>query len=106
MEYHQTISSLSQPDLQTPITCQSISMQIAVQNDGVKYIAKRTKDAVEKFSVDLRYETALKELNELSRSGKITAAERNIKREEILIQQMIKEFYEEGIVIIDGRKNK
>ena len=72
----------------------------------MKYIAKRTKDAVKKFSADLRYESALKELNELSRSGKISAVERNVKREEILIQQMVQEFYEGGILVIDGRKNK
>lgn len=103
---HNIVSSLSQSDLETPILKQNVPVMIAVQNDGVKYIAVRSKDSVSGFYPDFYYESALEELNKQSRSGKITPTERMKKREEIMIQCMLDEFYEKGMVIIDGRKSK
>lgn len=103
---HNIVSSLSQSDLETPILKQNVPVMIAVQNDGVKYIAVRSKDSVSGFYPDFYYESALEELNKQSRSGKITPTERMKKREEIMIQCMLDEFYEKGMVIIDGRKRK
>ena len=102
---HNIISSLSEWDLLTPITNHNIELQIAVQNDGVKYIAKKTKNAHTGFSPDVQYANELQELNELSRHGKITPIERNRQREEIIVEQMLNEFYGEGMIISDG-KNK
>lgn len=101
---HNIISSLSQTDLMTPILCQNVPVMIAAQNNGVKYIAKRTKDAVQDFFPDFYYESELEELNKLSRSGKITPAERMQKREKILTELMIDEFYGGKVQMIDGRK--
>lgn len=103
---HNIVSSLSESDLVTPIIYQNVPIMIAVQNDGVKYIAKRTKDAVEGFYPDFYYESALEELNKLSRSGKITPTERMRRREQIVIENMLDEFYGEGMVVLNGRKNK
>lgn len=79
-------------------------MQIAVQNDGVKYIAIRTKEAEEGFYPDFYFEDALADLNKESRTGKITPAERALKREQIIVEQILKEFYQKGVVVVDGRK--
>lgn len=103
---HNIISSLSESDLITPVINPNIPVQIAVQNDGVKYIVIRTKDSIKKFYPDFYYEDALEELNEMSRGGKITANERIAEREKIIINELLKEFYEEGILIQDGRKHK
>ena len=100
---HNIISSLSEADLTTPILYQNIPVQIAVQNDGMKYIAKRTKDADIDFYPDFYFEEELEDLNKLSRSGKITPVERSARREEIIIESILKEFYGEGVVAIDGR---
>lgn len=103
---HNIISSLSEADLMTPIIYQNIPLMIAAQNNGVKYIARRTKDAVSNFYPDFYFENVLAELNRLSRSGTITLAERMKKREELIIVAMLEEFYGDGMVIIDGRKSR
>lgn len=100
---HNTDSSLSLTDLETPILCDNIPIQIAVRNDGVIYIAERKKMAPDDYLPDVYFENELRELNKKSRDGKITPAERMKERENILIDSIIKEFYG-GIKIIDGRK--
>lgn len=100
---HNRISSLSEADLITAATTKNIKIIIAVQNDGVIYYAKKTKDAPKDFWPDDYFEEELKELNLSLRNGKITAAERGRKREEIIIKSFLKEFFE-GMVIIDGKR--
>ena len=90
----------------TPIINQNIVMQIAVQNDGVKYIAQRMKDVPEGYYADFYFEEELENLNKLSRDGKITPIERIYKREEIIVEGLIREFYGGEVMVLDGRKNK
>lgn len=103
---HNVVSSLSESDLTTPVVCKNVPVQIAVQNDGVKYIAQRTKDPVAKFYPDIYYESALADLNKMSRSGKINAIERLYERERIVIEQLLTEFYEKGMEIDNGKNAK
>lgn len=98
---HNIVSSLSEADLMTLIIYQNVSLMIAAQNNGIKYMVRRTKDAVS----DFYFENILAELKRLSRSGTITPAERMKKREELIISAMLEEFYEDGMVIIDGKKS-
>ena len=100
---HNTDSSLSQTDLETPILCKNIPIQIAVTNDGVKYIARRKKMAPAGYYPDRYYSKELEKLNERSRNGEITPIERMNERERIIIECLIKEFYG-GVEIIDGRE--
>ena len=100
---HNTDSSLSQTDLETPILCENIPIQIAVRNDGVKYVAKRKKLAPDGYYPDFYFESKLKDINEKSRNGELTAIERMREREKIIINALTEEFYE-GIEILDGRK--
>ena len=103
---HNIISSLSEADLTTPIINQNIVMQVAVQNDGVKYIAQRMKDVPEGYYADFYFEEELENLNKLSRDGKITPIERIYRREEIIVEGLIREFYGGKVMVLDGRKNK
>lgn len=99
---HTIKSSLSETDLITPLTFANIPVMIAVQNDGVIYYAKKIKDAPKGFWADEYFADALKTLNEDSRNGIITPAERSRKREGIVIRGLLEEFYE-GMVVIDGK---
>lgn len=101
---HNVVSSLSEADLTTPVTTPNITMQIAVQNNGVKYIAERTEDAIKGYYPDFYYEKELEPLNKLYRDGKITIAERMIQREQIITECLIRDFYKKGVVVIDGSK--
>lgn len=103
---HNITSSLSQADLMTSATQQNVPVMIAVQNNGVKYYVERTKDAVDIGYPDIYYENELKELNEKSRSGRITPTERMQQREQIIIDCLYRDFFEKGMVIVDGRKIK
>lgn len=100
---HNTDSTHSETDLTTPILQKNIPIHIAVRNDGVKYIAIRTKEPPVKFDPDERYKEELKEINIKSKNKEINSNERTRKREETIIDCILKEFYGE-IIIDDGRK--
>lgn len=100
---HNTDNSFSLTDLETPITCKNIPIQIAVRNDGVKYIAIRKKMAPEGYYPDIYFRKQLESLNMEARKGDITPAERMRKREKLLTQLILEEFYG-GIITLDGRK--
>lgn len=102
---HNFESSLSEADLITPATIENIPIQIAVQNDGVKYIAIRRGPVTENLYTDERYKDALKELNALSRQGLISPAERTHERERIVVECMLKEFFDDEEVMINGKRD-
>lgn len=103
---HNITSSLSASDLITPVIYRNVPVQVAVQNDGVKYIAKRTKDADPNFYPDFYYESELEDLNKMSRNGNITPTERLMTREKIIVESLLKDFYEEGEMVIGRRAKK
>lgn len=90
---HNYVSSLSETDLTTPVRCKNILYMVAVQNDGVAYVAHRVNDAVQDFYPDFYFDKELEELNQKSRNGIITPVERMQEREKIIIQNLIKTFY-------------
>lgn len=90
---HNYVSSLSETDLTTPVLCQNIPIMIAVQNDGVSYVARRIKDSIKGYYPDFYFEEELKELNKKSRNGMISPTERMKERETIIIQNLVKTFY-------------
>ena len=95
MHNHNIVSSLSLTDLETVITTENLPIMIAVQNDGVKYIAERKERAVIGYYADIYYEDELKELNQRSRNGKISPSERIFERERIITAAIIDEFFAE-----------
>lgn len=100
---HNIVSSLSESDLITAATTDSIPVMVAVQNDGVIYYAKKIKDVPDDFWPDEYFEKDLQQLQEDIRNGIITPAERAAKREEIIVRRMLEEFFD-GMVVIDGKK--
>jgi len=100
---HNIISSLSETDLMTPITTKNIPVVFGVQNDGVIYYAKKTKNVPKGFWQDDYFSNELKPLNDAVKNGTISMAERNSKREEIIIQSLLKEFYD-AMVVINGKR--
>lgn len=100
---HNTDTSFSQTDLETPIYAKNIPVQIAVTNEGVKYVARRIKNIPENYIPDEYFAKELEELNRKSRANEITPVERMIEREKIITELLINEFYGR-IEIIDGRK--
>ena len=100
---HNWVSSLSEADLVTAATTKNIKAVIAVQNDGVIYYAKKTKNTPGDFYPDDYFSEALNPLRQALKDGTISVAERSKRREEIIIKCMLEEFFD-GMVIIDGKR--
>ena len=71
----------------------------AIRNDGVKYFIKKRKAMTNVAIPDVLYLDDMKELNNQSRSGKITAGERTFLRETILTRNMIRDYGE--VIVLD-----
>lgn len=100
---HNIISSLSVEDLTTAAQAKNVPVMIAVQNDGVTYGVTRKGEPMKgSFFAEERYKEEIKELEDLRNSGFISRMEYGLRKEEIIIQSMIKEFY--GFMeVYDGR---
>lgn len=102
---HNISSGLSETDMTTLLKTKNIPVMIAVRNDAVKYIAERNCDVLKGVWFDELYKKELEELNTLSRNGKITAEERSIQREQIIVECLLRDYTRgKGSVEIDGRK--
>lgn len=101
---HNTDGSFSETDMRTLLTNKNINTMIAVRNDAVMYVAE-SDDVLEEYFYDDMYQNDLKTLNEDVRNGKISYAERSIKREEIIVDCLLRDYTKAGEMIeIDGRK--
>lgn len=96
---HPTDGFLSIGDLQTLFTQPNIEIMAAIRNDGVKYVIKKRKAMPNVAIPDVLYLDDMKELNNQSRSGKITAGERTFLRETILTRNMIRDYGE--VIVLD-----
>lgn len=100
---HNTDTSFSESDLRTLLTTENVPMMVAVRNDGVIYIVERKGKRLKSGWFDDLYEKDLKSLNEQSRQGIISGEERSIRREIMIVENLIRD-YTKGLVKIDGRK--
>ena len=100
---HITASGFSETDMTTLLKTSNIPVMIAVRNDGVKYVAERTGGVLKGVWFDELYKDELEELNILSRSGRITSEERSFRREQIIVECLLRD-YTKGLIKIDGRK--
>lgn len=102
---HNTASGFSEPDITTLLKNKNTPIMIAVRNDAVKYVAERDCDVLKGVWFDELYKNELEELNILSRSGKITSEERSVRREQIIVDCLLRDYTKgKGLVEIDGRK--
>lgn len=100
---HNTDTSFSEADLRTLLTTENIPVMIAARNDGVIYLVERKGGRIKSGWFDDLYEDELKVLNEQSRQGIISGEERSLRREIMIVENLIRD-YTKGLVQIDGRK--
>lgn len=100
---HNTDGYFSETDMRTLLTTKNIKIFGAIRIDGVKYFAEKTIDLEKLFYFDPLFEEELKDLNYQVRNGIITAGERTHRREEIIVDGLLKK-YTKGLIEIDGRK--
>ena len=102
---HNTDSSFSEPDMRTLLTTREIPVMIATRNDGVKYVAERSGDVLKSVIFDDLYEKELNELNRQVRAGIIPMSERSIRRESLIVENLLKDYTKgKGLVEYDGRR--
>lgn len=100
---HNTDGFFSETDIRTLLSCDNIEIFIAVRLDGVSYITVKNKKLIYNSAFDKLYEKELKGINDRVRNGEITAGERTRLREEIIVNNLIKD-YTEGLIIFEDRK--
>ena len=102
---HNTDSSFSEPDMRTLLTTREIPVMIAARNDGVKYVAERSGDVLKSVIFDDLYEKELNDLNRQVRAGIIPMSERSIRRESLIVENLLKDYTKgKGLVEYDGRR--
>ena len=99
---HNTDGYFSETDMNSLLKTSNIISFIAVRIDGIKYIAERKIQLPSNATFDEIYKEELNELNKLSRSGIISPGERTHRREEIIVDNLLKD-YTKGLIELDGR---
>lgn len=102
---HNTDGSFSETDMRTLLTVKETPIMIAVRNDGVIYVAERTGVPLANGDFDQLYQIEIDELNRKMRNGTITMARRTKEREEIIVNNLLRD-YTKGKKLIenDGRR--
>lgn len=101
---HNTDGFFSETDIRTLLSCDNIEIFIAVRLDGVSYITVKNKKLIYNSAFDKLYEKELKGINDRVRNGEITAGERTRLREEIIVNNLIKDYTEGLIIFEDGKR--
>jgi len=74
-----------------------VNMFIAVRHDGVRFIAEKTATPAETFFFDALYPEEIPVLNKQHRDGIINVAERTKLREEVLVDDLLRD-YTKGLI--------
>lgn len=100
---HITNCSLSEMDMRTVLREEQIHLMIAATNNAIKYVAERER-FVEEQDFDKLYEKELKALSKKVRDGIISPAQRGFAREEIIVDNLIRDYTKKGeLLIYDGK---
>lgn len=97
---HNTDGYFSETDMRTLLTTDNIEMFVAVRIDGVIYVAEKTQAAPNYALFDRLFPDEISELNLQYKNGIITAGERTRKREEIIVDGLLKKFTK-GLIEIE-----
>lgn len=101
---HNTDGSFSETDMRTLLQNSNINPMIAVRNDAVIYVAERGTRSPETSFYDDLYQEELNKLNADVRSGKISMADRSLKREEIIVNGLLRDYTKiGGLIEINGK---
>lgn len=102
---HNTDGYFSETDLRTLLRTKQISAMIAVRNDAIIYVAEKGDKFPNTGYFDDLFKDEIEQLNADVRSGKIEASERNLKREEIIVDGLLRLYTKAGrLVEINGQK--
>lgn len=102
---HNTDGYFSETDLRTLLRTEQISAMIAVRNDAVIYVAEKGDEIPNTGYFDDLFKDEIEQLNADVRSGKVEASERNLKREEIIVDGLLRDYTKAGrLVEINGQK--
>lgn len=102
---HNTDGYFSETDMRTLLREKQISAMIAVRNDAVIYVAEKGEDVPKSGYFDDLFRDELDDLTEKIRKKEISEADRNIKREEIIVDGLIQKYTKAGkLVEINGQK--
>lgn len=97
---HNTDGCFSETDMRTLLTTDNIQMFVAVRIDGIIYVAEKTQAAPNYALFDKLFPDEISELNSQYKNGIITAGERTRKREEIIVDGLLKKFTK-GLIEIE-----
>lgn len=102
---HNTDSAFSETDMRTLLTTENIKIMIAVRNDAIIYIAERKGEILKDAFFDRYYKEDINELNVKCRNGIITVAERTRLREEMIVENLLRDYTKQkGLYEINGKK--
>lgn len=102
---HNTDGSFSETDMRTLLQNNNIGPMIAVRNDAVIYVAEKGDNTPATGYYDDLYQDELNKLNADVKNGKISLADRNIRREEIIVDGLLRDYTKAGrLVEINGQK--
>lgn len=102
---HNTDGYFSEMDMRTLLREEQICAMIAVRNDAIIYIAEKGEKLPKTGYFDEMFADELNQLSLKIKAGEITEAERSIKREEIIVDGLIKRYTKAGkLVEINGQK--
>ena len=100
---HNTDGSFSETDLQTLLTHPQIPVMVAARNDGVVYVAERAGGTLKSAFFDDLYPNEMESLNKRLRDGSITMSQRTRLREELLVQNILRDYTKgKGLIEYDG----
>ncbi len=101
---HNTNTSFSEADMRTVLREKQIPVMIATTNDAIKYVAERKK-FVEEQDFDMLYKSDIDKLNKKISDGIMMVAQRGFAREEIIVDNLIRDYTKKGkLVVYDGKR--
>lgn len=101
---HNTNTSFSETDIRTMLREEQIPVMIAVTNNAIKYVAERKK-MLEITDFDLLYKDDMNRLNKMVGDGTIMVAQRGRMRENIIVDNLIRDYTKKGeLLVYDGKK--
>lgn len=96
---HNTMSGFSETDMRTLLSDNCIEMFVVSRADGTIMVVEKCKTP-EILVFDRIYADELEQINKQSRMGEISLGERTFLREQIIADNLIKE-YTKGLIIFE-----
>lgn len=96
---HNTMSGFSETDMRTLLSDNCIEMFVVSRADGTIMVVEKCKTP-ETLVFDRIYADELEQINKQSRMGEISLGERTFLREQIIVDNLIKE-YTKGLIIFE-----